>query len=120
MPLKRTELVVYAVVLREHPEAVKIGRTTKWRSRRRAYDCWNFAQGDGVLACAVYCITEEYADLAMIEKAVLNGMAMTCPAFSGSEWFKATLERARATIESVLVDAGVSFTEAPARLRLAA
>ena len=121
MTLKRSELVIYAVVLREHPDVVKVGRTTKWKSRRREYDRWNFAQSNGVLACAVYVITEEYADLAMIEKAVLNGMALTCPAFSGTEWFKAGLDRARATIESVLTDAGLSYTEAhPHRLRLAA
>jgi hypothetical protein len=109
--MKRTHYVIYAVTLREHPEIVKVGRTTQWKSRRREYDTWNFSAGDGVLDCVVYCITEEYADLAAIEAACLDGMAMICPLHRGAEWFKGSLDDARRVIEDVLCAGQLSYME---------
>ena len=110
MALNRSSFTLYAVVLREHPRVVKIGRTTRWVRRRAEYDSWNFANGDGVLHCSVYDIAEEYVDLAMLEKAVINGMAANFPMFRGAEWFAASLEDAVAVIEDVLHTAGISYS----------
>lgn len=117
MARSRTHLVLYAVVLREHPEIVKIGRTTNWNSRRREYDTWNFADGNGVLAAAVYCITEEYVDLPALESACLYGMGFFCAKHRGNEWFKGDIEVARKVIEDVLHTAQVSYADGPARKR---
>jgi hypothetical protein len=111
MRLTRSHYVIYAVVLREHPEVVKLGRTTHWKSRRRAYDTWNFAPCDGVSDCLVYCLTDEYVDLAAVEKACLDGMALLCPIHRGNEWFKGSLADARKVIEGVLCAGEVSFIE---------
>jgi hypothetical protein len=109
MPKGRSQAVIYAVVLRAHPGIVKLGRTTKWSQRRRAYDGWNLSAGDGIAEAAVYCITEEYVDLAAVEAACLG--AIDRPLVRGSEWFRAEMARARETIESVLNGAGLSFFE---------
>ena len=103
--------MLYAVVLREWPGVVKVGRTTKWASRRREYDNWNFADGTGVLRCVTYVITEEYADLAALELACINGMAMMCPRHRGNEWFKGSMEGAMSVIADVLHTAGVSYVQ---------
>ena len=109
--MKRTHSVLYAVVLKEHPGIVKLGRTTNWKQRRREYDNWNFSEGNGVLVCAVYCITEEYVDLAGLASACMNGMAVAAPIHRGREWFKSTIEHARLVIEDVLHTAQISFIE---------
>lgn len=110
--MKRTQYVLYAVTLREHPGILKLGRTTKWSSRRREYDNWNFASGDGVEDCAVYIITEEYADLAALEKACLDGLATVRPIHRGNEWFKASFADGKAVIEDVLNTCGMTYVEA--------
>lgn len=109
--MKRTQYVIYAVVLREHQDIVKVGRTTQWKSRRNEYDSWNFASGDGISDCLVFCITEEYADLAKIEAACIDGMALICPLHRGKEWFRGTLHDARRVIEDVLCAGQLSYTE---------
>jgi len=109
--MRRTQLVLYAVTLREWPDVVKLGRTTKCSSRRREYDTWNFADGDGVQQCVVYVITEEYADLSALECACLDGMAMMRPRYRGNEWFKGSIEDAKNVIADVLNTAGVSYIE---------
>ena len=98
---------IYAVVLREHPTVVKLGRTTSWQQRRRAYDTWNFADGDGVLAYRVYSITEEYVDLAGLE--ALCVAMMDKPRVRGNEWFRADLAYATAKIEEALESSGLSY-----------
>lgn len=107
--LKRSENVLYLVVLKEHPDVIKVGRTTKWASRRREYDNWNFARGDGVAESAVYFITEEYVNLAMLEKACITGLAAQFPVFNGNEWFKAPLREAQRVVEEVLELAGMTY-----------
>ena len=105
----RIQQVIYAVVLREHPTIVKIGRTTNWLRRRSSYDNWNFALGDGISNLAVYCVTDEYVDLAGLESACLG--AMNKPLVRGFEWFRADLDHARKAIESILIASQISFVE---------
>ena len=109
--MKRSHYVIYAVILREHPEILKIGRTTQWKTRRREYDTWNFADGDGVLDCIVYCITDEYVDLSAVEAACIEGLAMICPRHRGNEWFKGDIADARRVVEDVLCAGQISFIE---------
>lgn len=108
--MKRTQYVLYAVTLREHPGIVKLGRTTSWKQRRNEYDKWNFADGDGIAMCALFCLTEEYVDLPALEAACLSAMAMQCPRYRGNEWFKGTLEQAVQAIEDVLATAQTSYS----------
>lgn len=109
IPKGRSRYTIYAVVLREHPSIVKLGRSMKWHSRRREYDNWNFADGDGVLDWAAYCITEEYVDLNSVESACLGAMGIN--PYRGNEWFRSTLDHAKQAIESVLHDGQLSYTE---------
>jgi T5orf172 domain len=113
--LKRSSYTIYAVTLREHPEIVKIGRTTNWRSRRNAYDTWNFASGDGVLGGVLYTITDEYVDLSAVEKACLSGMSMICSIHRGSEWFHGTLDDAKKVIDDILCAGGITFLQSEIR-----
>lgn len=105
----KSQYVIYAVVLREHPHLVKLGQTCAWGTRRRQYDHWNFSGGDGVLESAIYCITEEYTDLRATEAACLS--AMSAPAAHGAEWFTASLSAARSAIERTLQRLGLSYIE---------
>jgi hypothetical protein len=109
IPDGRSRYVIYAVVLREHPHIVKLGRSMKWSQRRTAYDNWNLADGDGVLEWVAYCITEEYVDLNAVEGACIAAMGVR--PYRGNEWFKSDLEHARAAIEGVLQTAQLSYTE---------
>jgi len=102
---------MYAIVLREHMDVVKVGRTTSWKSRRREYDTWNFASGDGIYESAVYCITEEYADLNGIENACIEALNNMLPKHRGNEWFRGSIHDARKVIEDVLSAAGLSYIE---------
>lgn len=111
MKRRTTQYVLYAVVLREHPEVVKLGMTTKWQSRRNEYDSWNFANGDGIGEGAVYRITEEYVDLRGLEVACLDAIGFKCPRHKGNEWFKGCLQDARDAIEGVLNAAQLTFDE---------
>lgn len=109
IPKGRSRYVIYAVVLKEHPSIVKLGRSMRWHQRRREYDNWNFADGDGVQEFHAYCITEEYVDLNAVESACLGAMGIN--PYRGNEWFKSTLEHAKEAIESVLSSAQLSYDE---------
>ena len=102
-------MCIYAVVLKDHPAVVKLGQTKKWKSRRRAYDDWNFADGDGVLRYRAYTITEEWVDLAGVEQACLA--RINKPVYRGREWFRGTLDDGTKAIEAVLCEFGLSYID---------
>lgn len=104
----RSNYTIYAVVLREHPSIVKIGRANNWYRRSREYTHWNFAEGDGILDLAVYCITDEYVCLRSLEDACLTAMGRP---YRRREWFKASLEQAKLAIEDTLNTAQLSWTD---------
>lgn len=107
LPRGRSESIIYAVVLREHPEVVKVGRTTRWANRRKAYACWNLANGDGILDERVFIITDEFVDLPHLEAHVLS--AMPFPIRHGNEWFTADLDEVCRLIDQILCAAGLSY-----------
>jgi hypothetical protein len=110
--MKVSRYIIYAVTLREHEGIVKLGRTTNWKTRRREYDCWNFADYDGVSACSVFMVTEEYVDLTALEKACLAAMANRHSLFRGAEWFSGDLQDAEEVIAGVLEAAQISYIKA--------
>ena len=101
--------MLYAVVLKEHPTIVKVGRTINWKTRRREYDCWNLADGDGVLECATFTINEEYCCLPGLEAECLG--RINAPLVRGTEWFRTNIEHAKETIRQVLYDNAMSHIE---------
>lgn len=101
--------IIYAVILKDHPEIVKLGRTNNWYRRSYEYVYWNLANGDGIQDLAVYCITEEYVNLPMLETACLS--AMPRRPYRGKEWFKASLDEAKKAIECTLNASQLSYTD---------
>jgi hypothetical protein len=105
----RSNYLIYAVVLKDHPNIVKLGRTSNWNSRRNEYLNWNLCDGDGILDFAVYCLTEEWVNLPQLESACLS--AMPTRPYRGREWFRASLEDAKLAIEDTLNTAQISYTD---------
>lgn len=88
---------------------MKVGRTTKWHSRRRAYDTWNLAPGDGVEECAVYTFVEEAIDLPQLESVVISALKGSFPVKMGKEWFAAPFDEARTIVERTLEAFGMEY-----------
>lgn len=107
--MKVSRYIIYAVTLREHDGIVKLGRTTNWKTRRREYDCWNFADCDGMSACSVFIVTDEYIDLPALERACLSEMANRHSLHRGAEWFSGTLRDAEEVITGVLEAGQISY-----------
>lgn len=101
--------LIYAVVLREHPALVKIGRTRSWGLRRPQYVNWNLSDGHGIQTFVVYGITEEYVDLALVEAVCLAGMERR--PHRGKEWFIGTLRDAQDAIERGIASLSLSFVK---------
>lgn len=109
VPPGRSGFCLYAVTLVDVPGVVKIGRTIRWKGRRREYACWNLRDGDGIDTEVVFEINEEWVALEALEGAVLG--AIKLPRRHGNEWFCGGIQEARDVIACVLEDAGVCFTE---------
>lgn len=101
--------VVYAVQVVDHPTVVKIGQTTNWRVRRRAYADWNLRCGDGILAEVPFLITEEYIDLLALEAEVLSRARDRFMPYRGAEWFVGDIDEAARLIDEVMCEGGVSY-----------
>jgi hypothetical protein len=106
-PPNRSSYVIYAVVLRDHPDIVKIGRTTKWHARRKQYAEWNLAKGDGIAHEVTFCINEEFIDLVKLENEILARMQY--PLAHGHEWFSCELEQAVSIIEALLCEYEITY-----------
>jgi hypothetical protein len=109
IPAGRSSYVIYAVVLNDHPDIVKIGRASNWRSRKKFYENWNLSLGTGIKDFAAYCITEEWVNLPSLEEACLS--AMNTRPYRGREWFKAQFDFAKLAIEDTLQTADLSYIE---------
>jgi len=107
MPRGRTESVVYAVQVRDHPDWVKVGRTTKWRNRRQAYANWNLRNGDGIIDERIFKIVEEYVDLVILERDLLQ--AMPFPVVYGREWFCTDIDETQRFIDKFLWESDLSY-----------
>lgn len=100
-------MTIYAVRLNAHPDAIKIGMTTKWNLRRRLCAEWNLCPGDGIADERVYTISDEYADLGKVEAHLIE--LMPFPVYRRKEWFVATLDDVCDFIERELINADISF-----------
>ncbi len=106
-PKGKSGLFIYAVVLEEHPEVVKIGRTVRWSSRRNQYANWNLHDGDAIRHEVVFTINDEFIDLAALEAEILS--RATWKRRHGTEWFNADVDDVKKHIEEVLCEAGISY-----------
>lgn len=106
-PRGHSHACIYAVVLRDHPEVTKVGRTAKWRNRRKAYADWNLSNGDGILAERTFIITEEFVDLALVEEAILDELPFS--RHYKREWYKADIEEVERAIDRILCGMGLSY-----------
>jgi hypothetical protein len=106
VPRGRTESVIYAVTLKEHPGVTKVGRTRKWSSRRKDYDTWNLSS-EAIEAERIFCITEDYVDIAALEEHILDRLPF--PRRFGREWLVADIEDVARLIDQMLCEAGLSY-----------
>lgn len=105
---KRPRYVIYAVVVKDHPDIVKVGRTYNWRNRRDVYAKWNLrSNNDGIAEERLFIVNEEYVDLDKLEAACLRGMPSE-PVF-GKEWFREELETACRVIDQVMCAGGLTY-----------
>jgi hypothetical protein len=104
----RCSYVIYAVVVRDQPDFVKIGRTANWNQRRKHYASWNLARNkDAIVSARIFVILDEYVSLVDLEKACLEAM----PSYPsvGAEWFEESIETAEKTIDRVISNAGLFY-----------
>lgn len=100
-------LFIYAVTVKQHPDKVKIGMTRKWKARRFSYANWDLSKGDAITAERVFCISEEFVDLAKLENHIL--MTFSYPVAFGNEWFYADIDDAARHIDRVMCEHGISY-----------
>lgn len=109
IPSGRTHQVIYAVTIKQHPDKVKIGMTTKWTQRRKAYETWDLSSGDALVDSRVFVITEDFVDLRKIENHILKTFPM--PLAFGSEWFHGMIDDAGRHIDRFLCEHGISYEQ---------
>ena len=106
-PAGRSRYVLYAVSLKEHPGITKVGRAVNWERRRMAYANWNLSNGDAICREQIFTITEEYVDLAKLEKALLESLQYERR--HGYEWLVAEFDEVVRAIDRFLCGHGVSY-----------
>lgn len=106
-PSGRSGLFIYAVVIRQHPDKVKIGMTRKWVNRRRSYANWDLSPGNAILEERVFCINEEFVDLERLEAHILETFD-AARAF-GAEWFFGTIDDAARHIDRIMCANDISY-----------
>lgn len=106
-PKGRSGLFIYAVVLRMHPDKVKIGMTRKWHLRRKSYANWDLSPGDAISEERVFRITEEFVDLEKLESHILT--TFDAPIAFGAEWFRSNIDDASRHIDRVMCAHGISY-----------
>jgi hypothetical protein len=107
LPGGKSQQVIYVVTLRDQPGIVKVGRTAKWHLRRKAYSHWNLANGTGIDRERLFCITEEFVDLAKLEREILFRMPFEI--VHGTEWFRAEIDEACRLIDAILLEHEITY-----------
>lgn len=107
MPSGRSGLYIYAVVIKQHPDKVKIGMTRKWVNRRRSYANWDLSPGDAIVEERVFRISEEFVDLERLEAHILE--TFEAPRAFGAEWFNETLDEACRHIDRIMCANGIVY-----------
>lgn len=106
-PTGRSQHVIYVVQLFEHPDVVKIGRTTNWNGRRKSYATWNLSAGDAIARERALVITEEFVDLPRLEEALLTSLHH--PRRHGREWLVADFDEVVRHVEMFLCEHALTF-----------
>ena len=106
-PKGRRHAVIYAVCVADHEGVVKVGRTVNWKSRRNSYQRWNLNNSSAITSERIFIITDEFADLAKIDGAILEGCHF--PLRHGREWFVADLDDICRYVDRFLTINEISF-----------
>lgn len=107
LPNGRSGMFIYAVSVFAHPDKVKVGMTTNWNVRRKAYASWNLSDGSAITCERVFCLTDEFVDLAKLEAHILDRMPMDIA--HGKEWFFGTVDDAAREIDRVMCEHGLTY-----------
>lgn len=107
-PKGRSGLFIYAVVVRQHPDKVKIGMTRKWHVRRVAYANWDLSPGDAILEERCFCINEEFVDLEKLEAHILH--TFEAPLAFGAEWFSGDIDEACRHIDRIMCANDITYS----------
>lgn len=107
VPKGRSGHYIYAVSLKDHPDVVKIGMTTKWKDRKKTYENWNLRRGDGIDKEMVFVVTQDFVDLAALEKHILENICL--PLRHGAEWFHGDFDDVCRRIDRILCAAEIDF-----------
>lgn len=107
-PAGRSGLYIYAVVIKQHPDKVKIGMTRKWNMRRHSYANWDLSPGDAIVDERVFCINEEFVDLERLEAHILR--TFDAPLSFGAEWFSSDIDAACRHIDRIMCANGISYS----------
>lgn len=108
VPAGRTGLYIYAVTVCHHEDKVKIGMTRHWGRRRHAYANWNLSPGNAITGERVFCINEEFVDLAKLENHILQTCSLERA--HGAEWFIGSLDEAARHIDRIMCEHGISYS----------
>lgn len=106
-PPGRSGLYIYAVILKQHQDKVKIGMTKNWKNRRYEYATWDLSPGNAILDERVFCINEEFVDLAKLENHILHTFKFDRA--HGKEWFHASLYDACQHIDKVMCRHNITY-----------
>lgn len=106
-PKGRSGLYIYAVVIKQHPDKVKIGMTRRWVNRQKSYANWDLSPGDAILGERVFCINEDFVDLEKLESHILR--SFNAPLAFGSEWFASDLDTAARHIDRIMCANDISY-----------
>jgi hypothetical protein len=106
MPAGRSEAVIYAVALKEHPGVTKVGRTCRWRNRRKVYESWNLRLG-AIAEERLFVLTDEYVHLPSLETYILANLPFE--RHFGNEWFAAEIDDVAKHIDRMLCEHEISY-----------
>lgn len=109
VPNGRTSYTIYAVALSEHQGIVKVGQTSRWKSRLSNYQNWNLANGDAVERYTRFAFYDAFVDLRQLEAHVLESVRREFPVYRGSEWFSGDYDEVVRLIDRTIAATGLSY-----------
>lgn len=109
VPAGRTSYTIYAVCLREHPNVVKVGQTSKWAARRRVYEFWNLSKGDAIERAMRFVVNDEFVDLKRLESHILAAVGRAFPLHYGAEWFRGDFDEVVRLMDRVMAETGLTY-----------
>lgn len=107
LPSGRKGLFIYAVVVVQHPDKVKIGMTLDWVARRYSYANWNLSAGDAIADERIFRICDEFVDIRKLENHILK--TFRAHIAHGAEWFSAGIDDAVRHIDRVMCEHAITY-----------